>query len=479
MDNYTKTLIKRMAHVTDLVLSDTHYAVLEYAYQYYKMNKVGPLYHNIKRNTGLSKRDIEGLFPHSLHSVYSWVGIPIHSTSALCKPVPTIRVDDYREVYLDHGATTYLRDEVVAFLGDYYGGALGFGNPSNSTYPGKQAYDLIHVARSQIADCMQVRPDEVVFTSGGSEANNMAIKGIAFNHLDGKGHIITSRVEHHSVLRTIHYLEQLCFDVTYLEVDQDGRISPQSVQDHISKETILVSIMAANNEIGTINPIGRIGDICRAAGVPFMVDAAQAWGRFKLHPKELGISLLSCSGHKVYSPKGVGALYIEKGCELTPLIHGGEQEFGSRAGTENVGSIAAFGKASKLIHAEMAEENRRLLGLRAFFLRELERVEADFIVNGPLDDRLPQNLSIGFLNVDSGALLLSLNQIGVYVSSGSACSAGDTEESHVLKAIGADTERYGTIRFSFGLRTTKEDLAYLFKYLPAILEKLRVANSRP
>lgn len=213
--------------------------------------------------------------------------------------------------------------------------------------------------------------------------------------------------------------------------------------------------------------------------MPFMVDAVQAWGRLKMHPKELGISLFSFSGHKIYGPKGVGALYIEKGCELAPLIHGGEQEFGLRAGTENVGSIAAFGKASGLIHAEMEEENRRLLGLRKFFLCELEKVEADFIVNGPLENRSPQNLSIGFLNVDSGALLLGLNQIGVYISSGSACSAGDTEVSHVLKAIGADTKRYGTIRFSFGLRTTEEDLTYLFKYLPAILEKLRVSNSRP
>ena len=193
--------------------------------------------------------------------------------------------------------------------------------------------------------------------------------------------------------------------------------------------------------------------------MPFMVDGVQAWGRLKMHPKELGISLFSFSGHKIYGPKGVGALYIEKGCELAPLIHGGEQEFGLRAGTENVGSIAAFGKASGLIHAEMEEENRRLLGLRKFFLCELEKVEADFIVNGPLENRSPQNLSIGFLNVDSGALLLGLNQIGVYVSSGSACRAGSPKPSHALLAMGlTEEEAHCALRFSLGLGNTMEEI---------------------
>lgn len=458
--------------MTGTVLTDEHYMILDYAYEYYKKNDLGPLYQNLKKNTGSSRQDIERLFPYGLNSIYTWLGIPIHSTNNLCKPAPTTKVEDYREVYLDHNATTYLRKEVKKFLIDYYGSAIGFGNPSSSTLLGKQAHDLIQTARTRIADCLKVEPKEIVFVSGGSEANNMAIKGIAFQHLNKRGHIITSKIEHPSVFQASRFLQEIGFDVTYLDVDREGHVSPQSVQDHLREETILVAIMAANNEIGTINPIREIGEICRAAGVPLMVDAIQAFGRVKMRPKEMGISLLSVSGHKIYAPKGVGALYVDEEISMTPLIHGGEQEFGLRAGTENVGSIAALGEASRLIHSEMEEENKRLLGLRHFFLTELRKIVPDYIVNGSLENRLPHNLNIGFPKIDSGALLLSLNQIGVYVSAGSACSAGSTEASHVIKAIGVDTDNYGTIRFSFGLRTTKEDLVYIFKYLPYILEKL-------
>jgi cysteine desulfurase len=424
------------------------------------------------KNTGASKEDIERLFPHGLNSVYTWVDIPIHSTSNLCKPVPTVNVEDYREVYLDHNATTYLREEVKRLLNDYYGGALGFGNPSSSTNLGKEAYNLVQTARNHIADCLKVEAKEIFFVGGGSEANNLAMKGIAFQHLEKKGHIITNKIEHPSVLQTSRFLEEIGFDVTYLDVDKEGYVSPKSVQDHIRKDTILVAIMAANNEIGTINPIGEIGQICRAAHVPLMVDAVQAFGRMNLYPKDMGISLLSISGHKIYAPKGVGALYVDKEISVTPLIHGGGQESGLRAGTENVGSIAALGEASRLIYAEMEEENKRLIELRDFFLAQLREIVPNCIVNGSLEKRLPQNLNIGFPNTDSGALLLSLNQIGVYVSAGSACGAGGSEASHVIKAIGVDTDYYGTLRFSFGLRTTKEDLEYVFKSLPSILKKL-------
>jgi cysteine desulfurase len=244
------------------------------------------------------------------------------------------------------------------------------------------------------------------------------------------------------------------------------------VQDHLRPDTILVTVMAANNEIGVINPIGEIGRICQAAGVPFMVDAIQAFGKMPLRPKEMGISLMSMSGHKIYAPKGVGALYINEGISLSPLIRGGGQEFGLRAGTENVGSIMAFGRAARLIEREMEAENERQLALRDFFLAELRKISLDFIVNGSLEDRLSNNLNIGFPGVDSGSLLLSLNQIGVYVSAGSACSAGSRDVSHVIRALGVDTDYYGVIRFSFGLQTSKEDLIYLFKYLPEILNQL-------
>ena len=473
MDNYVKQLIDRMSRLNNTVVSDEHLSVLEYAYRYYEKHHVGPLYRNLKKNTGLSKQDIDQLFPHGLNSVYSWVGIPVHSSHNLCKPAPAVDVEDYRKVYLDHNATTYQREEVNDVLAEYDNGKMGFGNPGSSTYFGKQAYNLLDLARSRIADCLKVKPREIVFTSGGSESNNMAVKGIAFHHLNQKGHIITNTTEHPSVLETTRFLEEIGFDVTYLNVDREGFVSPQSVKKHLGKDTILVAIMAANNEIGTVNPVGEIGEICRAAGVPFMVDAVQAFGRMKLFPKQMGISLLSVSGHKIYAPKGVGALYVDEQLPIVPLIHGGAQELGMRAGTENVGSIAAFGKASQLICSEMEQENERLFELRDYFLGELRKIEPGFIVNGSLTDRLPHNLSIGFPAVDSGALLLGLNQIGIYVSSGSACSSGSSEASHVLKAIGVDTDGYGTIRFSFGLRTTQEDLSYMFRYLPSILDQLR------
>ena len=473
MNNYIKTLINRMSKLTKTEITEEHMKVLLFAYEYYEANQVGPLYQNISRNTGATKRDIERLFPEGLQSVYAWVGIPIHTTSDICKPAPSIYVDDYREVYLDHNATTYIRPEISRLLIDYFSEAFGYGNPSSSTQVGKQSYEIMHVSRKKIAKCLKVDPKEIIFTGGGSESNNTAIKGVAFQHFAEKGHFIVSKVEHPSILETMHFLEQLGFDVTYLDVDREGRVSPEAVRDHLRADTRLAIVMAANNEIGTVNPIKEIGAVCREAGVPLMVDAIQAFGRIPLYPKEMGISMMAMSGHKIYAPKGVGALYKSDEIAVTPLIHGGEQEFGLRAGTENVGFIAALGEAARLMNQERQEENKRLLKLRTFFLEELRKIEPDLVVNGSLKDRLPHNLNIGFPRIDSGALLLSLNQIGVYVSSGSACHSGSTEASHVLRAIGLDTEHYGSIRFSFGLRTTMDDLRYVLKYLPIILEKLK------
>lgn len=472
MNNLVRTLINRMSAMTGTVLTDHHMRILEYAHIYYEQNKVGPVYQNLKRNTGASKEEIERLFPHGLNSVYTWIGIPIHSTSSLCKPLASVAVADFREVYLDYNATTPLRAEIVDTLARHLAAPSDFGNPSSSTNLGKKAYDLIYRARTEIAECLQVKPAEIVFTGSGSEANNLALKGIAFQHLEKKGHFISSKVEHPSVLLTLNFLEKIGFDVTYLGVNNEGRVLPQTVRDHLRKDTLLVALMAANNEIGVINPVGEIGQICREAGVPLLVDAMQAFGKVPLRPKELGISILTMSGHKIYAPKGVGAAYVDESIPLTPLIHGGGQEFGLRSGTENVGSIMAFGQAAKLSHREMDRENRRLLSLRDFFLAELRAIVPDFVVNGSLEGRLANNLNIGFPHVDSGSLLLSLNQIGVYVSAGSACSAGSKEASHVIKALGVDTDRYGIIRFSFGLQTSREDLEYLFRYLPEILSQL-------
>jgi cysteine desulfurase len=301
----------------------------------------------------------------------------------------------------------------------------------------------------------------------------MAIKGLALQHLGKPKHIVSSKTEHPSVLQTLSWLEKLGFSVTLLDINKDGVVEANKVAKAIRKNTILVSIMAINNEIGMINPIEAIADICQNKKVPFMVDGVQAYGKIPLNPKKLGIDLLSISAHKIYGPKGIGALYVDERLNLDPLIHGGEQEFEKRAGTENVGFILAFGKAAALMHKEREKEIKRLKTLSELFVKKLDQHIPGYIINGSLENRLPNNLNIGFPNVDSGALLLSLNQIGIYVSSGSACSSGSHEESHVIKALGVNVKKYGSIRFSFGLRTTEDDINYLFSYLPQLLEQLR------
>ena len=307
-NNYVKAMINRMARSTRTMLSARHEAVLEYAYKYYEEHNVGPLYYNFKKHIGATKKEINRLFPHGLYSIYTWVGIPIRTGENLCKRMATIKVDDYRDVYLDHNGTTPIRPEVQKTLVRYAGGNFGFGNPSSSTLQGKKAYDLVYSARKRIADCLSAKPEEIVFTGCGSEANNLAIKGIAFNHLEKYGHIITSRIEHPSVLKTMHYLETIGFDVSYIDVENDGVVSPDSVKKAIRKNTILVSIMTVNNEIGTLNPIVEIGAICGNNGIPFMTDAIQGFGKIPIKPRDMGISLLSISGHKIYAPKGIGGL---------------------------------------------------------------------------------------------------------------------------------------------------------------------------
>jgi cysteine desulfurase len=473
MNNYTKTLIARLARMNGTKLTEDHNRILEFAHDYYRKNRVGPLYRNFERQLRVSRNDIETLFPHGLNSIYTWTGIPIQTPENPCKAVPDIPVSDYREVYLDHQATTYIRQEVSETIINYHDGAMGFGNPSSSTYIGKQAHDWIQISREKIADGLKVRPDRIIFTSGGSESNNLALKGVAFRHLKKKGRIIISSVEHPSVLESARFLEKIGFEVFYLKVDREGCLSPRTLKEHLQNKPILVAVMAANHEIGTVNPIAEIGEICREAGVPLMMDAVQAFGRIDLRPKEMGISLLSFSGHKIYGPKGIGVLYVDEDCPLEPLIHGGGQEYGLRSGTENVGSICALAKASELILQEMAGENKRLIDLRQYLLEGLRRICPDLVVNGSLSHRLPHNLSVGFPGVDGGALLLALNQTGVFVSSGAACSSGNQGGSHVLKALGVNPEAYGVIRFSLGLKTSQEDLDYVLKYLPVILEKIK------
>lgn len=475
LNNYVKTFINQMSRRTGTQITEKHKVILEYAYHYYEKNRVGPLYTNIEKFTGATREDIEQLFPHGLNSVYSWVGIPIHTVDDQCKPIAQVQVENPREVYLDHNATTPLRDEVKQILHAYNEGRIGFGNPSSSTFLGKSAFDELMKARTTLARCLDVAPREIIFTSNGSEANNMAIKGIALRYIQtkSKGHIITTQIEHPSVFEAIQFLGMFNFDITFLDVNKDGLVTPEQVQNALRSDTLFVAVMAVNNEIGTINPIADIGHICRLAEVPFMVDGVQAFGKMPLKPKEMGISFLSMSAHKIYGPKGIGALFIDDCYNLVPLIHGGEQEFHRRAGTENVGNIMAFGKAAELAYKEMDSEMARLTDLRDYFLSQLDKHVPDYIINGSMEHRLPTNLNIGFPHVDSGALLISLNQIGIFVSGGSACGAGSKEASPVIKAIGVDTQKYGTVRFSFGLQTQKEDIDYLFRYLPDIIAQIR------
>jgi len=473
MNNLLKTMIYQMSRQTHTTLTKRHLEILEFAHEYYYKNRVGPLQHILKQKLGLSREELQSLFPNGIASLYSWVGIPVQSPQQICKPVAHLEVEDYREVYLDYNSTTYLREEVKKVLRDYTQDDLGYGNPSSSHRLGKQVYEQVFDARARLAGILKVAPAELVFTSGGTEADNLALKGIAFQHLEKKGHIISSETEHAAVLNTLNWLKEIGFEITLLPVTPEGFVSPESVKNAIRPDTLLVAIMAVNNEIGVINPLAEIGEICRKQGIPLMVDAVQAFGKIPLNPKRLGIALLSISGHKIYGPKGIGALFIDERLNLTPLIHGGEQESGIRSGTENVGHIVAFGKAAVCMEREREKEMKRLALLQKYFLEQLDAHVPGYIVNGTLNQRTPNNLNIGFPGIDGSALLLSLNQIGVFVSSGSACSAGSRETSHVIRALGVDDQKYGIIRFSFGLKTTQEDIEYLFRYLPEIIEQLK------
>ena len=478
MNNYIKTRINAIARSNNLELIKRHYEILEYAYNYYEKNKVGPLFYSLSTKLHATKKEIKKLFPHGLNSIYTWIGIPIQRAEHPCKTPVVLKInkEDYREVYLDHNATTYVRPEVSKILKKHADGIIGYANPSSSTLQGKQAYDYINSARKKIASCLKVSPEEIIFTGSGSESNNTAIKGIAFKNFKKKGHIVTNNIEHPATLRTIEYLSTLGFPTTIIEVGKDGLVSPQAIQKAISKDTVLVAVMYVNNEIGTINPIKEIGDICKKNKIALFVDAVQAFGKIKINPKALGISLMSFSGHKIYAPKGVGGLYISKEIKIPPLIHGGGQEGNLRSGTENVSHIIAMGKAAELSHHEMEKENNRILELRNYFLEKLKKIEPQIIINDSIKSRIPHNLSIAFPGIDSGALLLSLNTIGICVSVGSACSSGKIKSSHVIEALGKNPSEYGTIRFSFGLKTKKQDLDYLFKYLPVILQKLKEKN---
>ena len=380
-----------------------------------------------------------------------------------------------REIYLDYNATTPVDPRVTEAMLPFL--KENFHNPSSVYRRAKETKKAIEEAREKVAQLIGANPKEIVFTGGGSEADNHAIKGTAFA-LQKKGrHIITSAIEHHAVLHACQFLEKIGFEVTYLPVDRYGLVDPSTLKEAIREDTILVTIMMANNEIGTIEPIKELAEIAHERGVLFHTDAVQAVGKIPVDVKELGIDLLSLSAHKFYGPKGVGALYIRRGVRIHPLIHGGGQEKGKRAGTENVAGIAGTGKAAEIAMLEMKEEEKSIRPLRDRLEKELIKRIPEVIVNGHPEKRLYNTLNICIKHIEGEGMLALLDFNGISASSGSACTSGSLEPSHVLLAIGLPHEiAHGSLRFSFGKYNTEEDVDRVIEVLPGIVERLRAMS---
>lgn len=377
-----------------------------------------------------------------------------------------------KNVYMDYSATTYVKPEVLEEMLPYF--TQKFGNPSSFYGISRETKRAIDKARGQVAEALNCDADEVYFTGGGSEADNWAIKGIASAHKKKGNHIITTKIEHHAVLHTCQYLEKNGFDVTYLDVDSEGFINLDDLRNAITDKTILVSIMFANNEIGTIQPIKEIGEICRENKVLFHTDAVQAVGNIPVDVKEMNIDMLSLAGHKIYGPKGIGVLYIKKGIKIDNLIHGGAQEKNRRAGTENIASIVGLGKAIELSQANLEEHMKKLTLLRDKLIDGLLKIPYTSL-NGPRGDkRLPGNVNVRFRFIEGESILLSLDFQGVCASSGSACTSGSLDPSHVLLAIGLPHElAHGSLRLTMGEGSTEEDVDYVLEVTPPIIERLR------
>ncbi len=378
-----------------------------------------------------------------------------------------------KPIYLDNAATTALDPRVLREM-EFVQKNI-YANPGSLHQPGQQAKEILVQARMKVAQLINTGSQEIVFISGGTESINMAIKGVALQK--GKGHIITSKIEHPAVLETCRYLETKGFSVTYLDVDKEGIINPKEVESAIKKDTILVSIMYANNEIGTIEPINQISKITKKHKILFHTDACQAGGALELDVQKLGVDLMTLNGSKIHGPKGVGILYVKKGTKLEPLFHGGNQEFGLRSGTENLVSIVGFTKALDLVEAEKEKNNAKLIKLRDYLIKQVTKTVPRTFLNGPKTKRLPNNVSISFLDVEGESILLYLNEAGIYVSTGSACSSNKLEISPVLDAIGLKHDSaHGTIRFTLGLNTTKKELDYVVKELKKIIGSLRLLS---
>jgi cysteine desulfurase len=378
-------------------------------------------------------------------------------------------------IYMDYAATTPTDQQVVEAMLPYFGEI--FGNPSSLHGFGQEARSAMEGARAKIAAFLGAKPAEIVFTSGGTESDNFAIKGTAWANRKKGDHIITSAIEHHAVLETCRFLEKEGFRVTYLPVDGDGLVDPADVVKAIMDRTILISIMHANNEIGTIQPIAEIGRIAKGKGICFHTDAVQTFGHLPLTVDELNIDLLSASAHKLYGPKGMGLLYIRKGTRITPLVHGGDQESGRRASTQNVPGIVGFGKAVELAAATLHEEEVRLTSLRDRFIQGIfERLDG-IRLNGHPARRLPNNINLSVESIEGEGMILSLDMMGIACSTGSACSSSSLEPSHCLLAIGLPHElSHGSLRFSLGMYTKEGDIDAVLEALPQVVGRLRAMS---
>lgn len=373
---------------------------------------------------------------------------------------------------MDYSATTPVKKEVLDEMLPYY--TDYFGNPSSLYDVGTDSKMALDVARRRVAKLIGARPEEVFFTSCGSEADNWALFGVTDALREKGNHVITTAIEHHAVLHSGEYLEKHGFEVTYLPVQSNGMVEIKEFENAITDKTVLASIMCVNNEVGTVQPIKELAEIAHKHGVTFHTDAVQALGNVDCDVEKLGVDLMSMSGHKIYAPKGVGALYIRKGTKISNFLYGGAQESKHRAGTENVAGIVAFGKAAELADVNFDEHVKHLSELRDYMMAEIEKRIPDVYLNGDKEHRHPGNLNVTFKKIEGESILLMLNHMGISVSTGSACSSKSLEPSHVLTALGVNEEDiHGTIRFTVGDFTTKEDVDYVLDTLEEIVARLR------
>lgn len=376
------------------------------------------------------------------------------------------------QIYLDHAATTPVKKEVLDEMLPYF--SRNFGNPSSIYTIARESRKAIDEARDRVALAIGAQSKEIYFTSGGSESDNWALKGVAYANKSKGNHIITSAIEHHAILHTCKYLEDDGFEVTYLPVDSNGFVSIEHLRSAIRPTTILISIMFANNEIGTIQPIKDIGKIAREKGIYFHTDAVQAIGNIPINVDELNVDMLSLSAHKFYGPKGVGALYIRKNVKITSLIEGGAQERGRRAGTENIAGIVGLGKAIELASNNLESYNSKLIRLRDKLINGVMEKIPFVRLNGDREKRLPGNANFAFEFIEGESLLLMLDMKGIAASSGSACSSGSLDPSHVLLSIGLSHEiAHGSLRMTIGDENTEKDIDYVLEVLPPIVDRLR------